>query len=213
MGFQNASLQFFPLLYRTVSLMVNRNGIQSFVLFAVALFSQQSQFPVWTKCLNMQRLNNLSPGDRKNIHFMATCESVYLRQQTQILEWGEAKLKKNQNNVLQETKGYTWKLNKTEFSFPLCQHLIWAWHWVLVSFFFFLLKLFDSAVTMKSNIFYISPFVFVIFIYFHFIFIWRGVLMRNQLSTPKFINTSDATIWFTICPHAVNSNFFHTKIN
>lgn len=152
--------------------MVNRNGIQSFVLFVVALFSQQSQFPVWTKCLNMQRLNNLSQGDNKNIHFMATCESVYLRQQRQTLERGEARLKKNHNNILQETKRETWKWNKMEFAFLWCQHLILAWHWVVV--FGFLLKLFDSAVTMKSsNIFCISPFVFVIFI-FIFIFYLLG---------------------------------------
>ena len=60
--------------------------------------------------------------------------------------------------------------------------------------FFFLLRRFDSAVTMKpSNSFYIPPFVFVIFI-FIVLFSWRGVLMRNQLSTPKFINMSDATV-------------------
>lgn len=117
-------MQFVPSLYSTISPMVNRNGIQSFVLFVPALFSQQSQFPVRTKRLNMQRLNNLSWGESENIHFTATWESVYLRLQRQTLERGEERLKKNHNNFLQETKEETWKWNTMECAFPRCQHLI-----------------------------------------------------------------------------------------
>lgn len=55
----------------------------------------------------MHGVNNLLQGDSENIHFIATCESVYLRRKRQTLERGEARLKKNHNNILQVTKDET----------------------------------------------------------------------------------------------------------
>lgn len=113
------------------------------------------------------------------------------------------------------------------FAFPRCQRLISAWHWAVafvVGFFcfFFILKLFDSTVTMKwNNSFCISPFAWLYFpcfcctyfiilalLFVCFFLICRGVLMSNQLSTPNFINKPGVTIWATICPLVVCAYFF-----
>lgn len=74
----------------------------------------------------MQRLNNLFQADSENIHFAVTRESVYLRQQRQTLEQGKARLKKNHNNILRETKRGGKERNKMDFVFSWCQHLILA---------------------------------------------------------------------------------------
>lgn len=169
----------FPHCTGTVSPMVNRNAIHSFVLFAVALFFQQSRFPVWTKVPKYAILNNLSQGDSKNIHFMATCESFYLRQQRQTLERGEVRFQEGKKNKKitttfcgkQREKQRKW--NKMEIAFLWCQRLILSL--TLGGCLGFLLKLFDSAVTMKSsNRFTISVFVFVGFIFMFYLFGWAS---------------------------------------
>lgn len=97
----------------------------------------------------MQRLNNLFQTDSENIHFVATRESVYLRQQRQTLEQGEARLKKNHNNILQETNTEKYEIKCVVFSW--CQHLIFLFNsvWLPLGF-----LQFDSAVIVESNIFY-----------------------------------------------------------
>lgn len=88
--------------------------------------------------------------------------------------------------------------------------------------FFFKLKLFDSTVTMKwNNSFCVSPFAWLYFpcfccayfiilasLFFCFLFICRGVLTSNQLSTPNFINTPGVTMWASVCPLVVCTHFF-----
>lgn len=80
----------------------------------------------------MQRLNNLFQTDSENIHFVATRESVYLRQQRQTLEQGEARLKKNHNNILQETNTEKYEIKWVVFSW--CQHLIFFVQLCVVAF-------------------------------------------------------------------------------
>ena len=183
--------------------MVNRNGIQSFVLFVVALFSQRSQFPVWTKCLNMQRLNNLSQGDCKNIHFMATCESVYLRQQRQTLERGEARWKKKKKITTRFCRKQREK-HENEIRWSLHFRGVNVWFQLdtgrVCLFFFYLSCLTWLSRWNQATSFIFFPLVLLDLYLFSFLLICRGVLMRNQLSTPNFINMSDVTIWFTICP-------------
>lgn len=78
-----------PLLNGAAGPMVNREATGALFCFYLAyFFAQQSQLTVWTKRLNIQRLNNLSLADRENIHFTATYESVCLRKQRQTLERG-----------------------------------------------------------------------------------------------------------------------------
>lgn len=197
----------FPHCTGTVSPMVNRNTIHSFVLFVVALFFQQSRFPVWTKVPKYAILNNLAKGDSKNIHFMATCESVYLRQQRQTLERGEVrfqrKKKKNHNIILWETKGETREWNKMEIAFLWCQRLtlsltLGGCVWV-----FYL-----SCLTQLSRWNQATAFIFLCLLWsdlFSCFICLAGCLNEESTFTPlKFINTSDVTIWFTICPHVVN---------
>lgn len=140
--------------------------------FSLPYFLQQSQLTVWTKCLNIQRLNNLSQGDRENIHFVATYESVYLRQQRLTLQWGWGEVREiNHNNILQKTKREKNKTkhdNKTRCGLHFHCASVWFQRdtgWLrLFCFVFFILKLFDSTVTMKwNNSFCISTFAWLYF--------------------------------------------------
>lgn len=123
----------------------------------------------------MQRLNNLSQGDSENIHFTATCESVYLRLQRQTLERGEAgvKEKSQQRSAGNKRRKMKMKYNGVCISMVSLGGCVWIFLCV------FLLKLFDSAVTVKSSSISSSPFVCFIFIYFHF-FIYLARCLNEE---------------------------------
>lgn len=158
----------------------------------------------------MQRPNNLLQGDSKNIHFTATYESVYLRQQRQTLEWGWGKVKKNHNSIRQETKEENMKMKQD----GVCISMVPAWDfsvtlggnvWVL----FYLSRLTRLSGWNETS-FILTPlfllpflrfcYIYLSFLFLFYLFIYLGVLMSNQLSTPIFINMSDATVLFYHLP-------------
>lgn len=178
----------FPHCTGTVSPMVNRNAIHSFVLFAVALFFQQSRFPVWTNVPKYAILNNLSQRDSKNIHFMATCESVYLRQQRQTLERGEVRFQEEKKKIKITTTFCEKQREKQESEIRWRLHFygvsgwFWAWHWVAVFGYFTPAVWLSCHDEIKQPLYYFC--VCFCRIYFHVLFVWLGALMRNQLSPP-----------------------------
>lgn len=176
-----------PLLNGAAGPMVNRGATGALFCFYLAyFFAQQSQLTVWTKRLNIQRLNNLSLADRENIHFTATYESVYLRKQRQTLErgWDEVRRRKKKTKQNQKTTQQHSAENKaSEKKETIIKHdavcistvppsdfaVTWGGCFCLflVFFFFPLLKLFDSTVTMKwNNSFCVSGFVWLCFLHF-----------------------------------------------